>query len=114
MNGQSVTLEPGGQFELSGAPLENLHQTCAEVNSHLYQVRTHPCRRAVCLLHSVYDQVKTIAEQIDAAFLGIGYDPKSSLEQVPIMPKNRWTVNGCRDIVQLNSVFVRRLSSDTN
>ena len=38
MDGQSVTLEPGGQFELSGAPLENLHQTCAEVNSHLYQV----------------------------------------------------------------------------
>lgn len=36
--GQSVTLEPGGQFELSGATLESLHQTCAEVNSHLYQV----------------------------------------------------------------------------
>ena len=35
--GQSVTLEPGGQFELSGATLESLHQTCAEVNSHLYQ-----------------------------------------------------------------------------
>lgn len=37
-DGQSVSLEPGGQFELSGAPLETLHQTCAEVNSHLYQV----------------------------------------------------------------------------
>ena len=37
--GQSVTLEPGGQFELSGAPLETIHLTCAEVNSHLYQVR---------------------------------------------------------------------------
>ena len=36
---QTVTLEPGGQFELSGAPLATLHQTCAEVNSHLYQVR---------------------------------------------------------------------------
>ena len=35
---QSISLEPGGQFELSGAPLETLHQTCAEVNSHLYQV----------------------------------------------------------------------------
>ncbi|CAL5365775.1 unnamed protein product [Camellia sinensis] len=34
---QSISLEPGGQFELSGAPLETLHQTCAEVNSHLYQ-----------------------------------------------------------------------------
>ena len=36
--GQSVTLEPGGQFELSGAPVETIHKTCAEVNSHLYQV----------------------------------------------------------------------------
>ncbi|GFS37144.1 glutamate-cysteine ligase [Actinidia rufa] len=36
---QSISLEPGGQFELSGAPLETLHQTCAEVNSHLYQGR---------------------------------------------------------------------------
>ncbi|CAL5363571.1 unnamed protein product [Camellia sinensis] len=35
---QSISLEPGGQFELSGAPLETLHQTCAEVNSHLYQI----------------------------------------------------------------------------
>lgn len=38
LDGQSVTLEPGGQFELSGAPVETIHQTCAEVNSHLYQV----------------------------------------------------------------------------
>lgn len=38
MNGQSVSLEPSGQFELSGAPLETLHQTCAKVNSHLYHV----------------------------------------------------------------------------
>ena len=33
-----MTLEPGGQFELSGAPVETIHKTCAEVNSHLYQV----------------------------------------------------------------------------
>ncbi len=37
-DGQSVTLEPGGQFELSGAPVETVHNTCAELNSHLYQV----------------------------------------------------------------------------
>ncbi len=37
-NGQTVTLEPGGQFELSGAPVSNLHLTSAEVNSHLFQV----------------------------------------------------------------------------
>jgi glutamate--cysteine ligase len=39
--GQSVTLEPGGQFELSGAPVESLQQTCAEVNSHLSQAREY-------------------------------------------------------------------------
>lgn len=38
-DGQSVTLEPGGQFELSGAPVTDIHKTCAELNSHLYQVR---------------------------------------------------------------------------
>ena len=70
-NGQSVSLEPGGQFELSGAPLENLHQTCAEVNSHLYQVgsivllsvgskRMSPiewqysvCSGGLCMVHSL-------------------------------------------------------------
>jgi glutamate--cysteine ligase len=40
-DGQSVTLEPGGQFELSGAPVDTIHRTCAEVNSHLYQVKYH-------------------------------------------------------------------------
>lgn len=39
LDGQSISLEPGGQFELSGAPLETLHMTCSEVNNHLYQVR---------------------------------------------------------------------------
>ena len=38
LDGQSVTLEPGGQFELSGAPVSTLHETCAEVNQHLQQV----------------------------------------------------------------------------
>ena len=37
-DGQSVTLEPGGQFELSGAPVQTIHTTCSEVNSHLFQV----------------------------------------------------------------------------
>ena len=45
MDGQSVTLEPGGQFELSGAPVDTLHKTCAEVNQHLYQVQA-PCSLA--------------------------------------------------------------------
>lgn len=73
MNGQSVTLEPGGQFELSGAPLSNLHQTCDEVNSHLYQA-------------------KAISEEFGVAFLGLGFDPKSRFEDVPIMPKERYQI----------------------
>eukprot|EP00775_Hariotina_reticulata_P010043 gene10043-10199_t len=71
LDGQSVTLEPGGQFELSGAPLTTLHQTCAEVNSHLYQV-------------------KTIGEELGIGFLGIGFDPKWKIDEIPIMPKDRY------------------------
>ena len=73
LNGQSVTLEPGGQFELSGAPLVNLHQTCAEVHSHLYQV-------------------KTAAKEIGVSFLGLGFQPKWSVEDTPVMPKGRYKI----------------------
>ena len=72
-DGQSVTLEPGGQFELSGAPLVNLHQTCAEVHSHLYQV-------------------KTVCKELGVAFLGVGFQPKWSVEDTPVMPKGRYKV----------------------
>lgn len=72
-DGQSVTLEPGGQFELSGAPVETLHQTCAETNSHLYQVK------AVC-------------EDLGIGFLGAGFDPKWEYEQCPMMPKERYEI----------------------
>jgi glutamate--cysteine ligase len=68
--GQSVTLEPGGQFELSGATVETLHETCAEVNSHLYQVRS-------------------VCEELGIAFLGAGFDPKWRLDEIPRMPKER-------------------------
>eukprot|EP00899_Mesostigma_viride_P024111 jgi/Mesvir1/4885/Mv11153-RA.2 len=71
--GQSITLEPGGQFELSGAPLKTLHETCAEVNNHLYQVK------AVC-------------SEIGAGFLGVGFNPKWSIPDVPIMPKGRYKI----------------------
>jgi len=71
LDGQSVTLEPGGQFELSGAPLRTLHQTCAEVNAHLYQV-------------------KEIGEEMGLAFLGAGFDPKWRVADVPMMPKDRY------------------------
>ncbi|XP_057763781.1 glutamate--cysteine ligase, chloroplastic-like [Salvia miltiorrhiza] len=70
---QSISLEPGGQFELSGAPLETLHQTCAEVNSHLYQV-------------------KAVAEEMGIGFLGIGFQPKWRREDIPIMPKGRYVI----------------------
>jgi glutamate--cysteine ligase len=71
--GQAVTLEPGGQFELSGAPRATLHQTCDETNEHL-------------------DQVKQIADEIGAGFLGLGFDPKWRREDVPIMPKGRYNI----------------------
>ena len=71
--GQSVTLEPGGQFELSGAPLETIHLTCAEVNSHLYQV-------------------SSIAEEIGVGFLGVGFQPKWRREDIHVMPKGRYDI----------------------
>jgi len=70
-DGASITLEPGGQFELSGAPLETIHQTCAEVNAHLKEVRE-------------------VADEIGAGFLGLGFSPKWSLEETPMMPKARY------------------------
>lgn len=65
---QSISLERGGQLELSGAALETLHQTYDELQSHLYQV-------------------KTIGEDLGIGFLGIGYEPKSSLEDATIVRK---------------------------
>ncbi|WP_019959805.1 glutamate--cysteine ligase [Woodsholea maritima] len=70
-DGASVSLEPGGQFELSGAPLETIHQTCAEVNLHLKEVRD-------------------VADELGAGFLGLGFSPKWSLEDTPMMPKGRY------------------------
>ena len=69
----SVTLEPGGQFELSGSPLETLHQTCAEVNEHLRQVRE-------------------VAGELELGMMGLGFDPKSRREDVDWMPKGRYAV----------------------
>lgn len=71
--GGSVSLEPGGQFELSGAPLESLHETCAEVNRHLKEVRE-------------------VADEIGAGFLGLGFSPKWPLEETPMMPKARYKI----------------------
>jgi glutamate--cysteine ligase len=69
----NVSLEPAGQFELSGAPLENLHQTCAETGRHL-------------------DQVKAIGEKLGIGFLGLGMWPDKTREELPIMPKGRYDI----------------------
>jgi glutamate--cysteine ligase len=72
-NNSSITLEPGGQFELSGAPLEHLHQTCAETGAHLSQLRD-------------------VAGKMGISFLGLGMSPLWSLEDTPIMPKGRYKI----------------------
>ena len=72
-DGASITLEPGGQFELSGAPLRDIHATCAEVNAHL-------------------KEVKDVADEIGAGFLGLGFSPVWSLEDTPVMPKPRYQI----------------------
>ena len=69
----AISLEPGGQFELSGAPLETLHQTCREVNGHLAQVRE-------------------CATPLGIGFLGLGASPKWTLMQTPVMPKSRYAI----------------------
>src|SRR5277367_516750 len=69
----SITLEPGGQFELSGAPLETLHQTCDEVHEHLRQVRE-------------------VCDELGLGMLGLGFDPKWRREDISWMPKARYRI----------------------
>ncbi|MEQ9124896.1 MAG: glutamate--cysteine ligase [Alphaproteobacteria bacterium] len=69
----NITLEPGGQFELSGAPLETLHQTCREANEHLEEAR------AVCA-------------DLGLGMLGVGFDPEWRQDEMPWMPKGRYKV----------------------
>ena len=72
-DGAGISLEPGGQFELSGAPLETIHETCAESNAHLAAVRT-------------------VGERLGISFLGLGSSPLWSLDQTPRMPRSRYQV----------------------
>ncbi|WP_395679372.1 glutamate--cysteine ligase [Dokdonella sp.] len=69
----SVTLEPAGQLELSGAPLETIHDTCCEVACHL-------------------QEVKTVADEIGVGFLGMGFQPKWRRDEMPWMPKGRYKI----------------------
>ncbi|MGB5483903.1 glutamate--cysteine ligase [Parasphingorhabdus sp.] len=69
----AISLEPAGQLELSGAPLENLHETCNETGRHL-------------------QQVKAIGEKTGKGFLGMGMWPDKTRAELPIMPKGRYKI----------------------
>ena len=69
----SVSLEPAGQLELSGAPLANLHETCCETSGHLQEVRA-------------------VAEPMGLGFLGMGFQPKWRRDEMPWMPKGRYKI----------------------
>ena len=69
----NVSLEPAGQFELSGAALENLHQTCSEAARHL-------------------GQCKMIGDRLGLGFLGTGMWPDKRREDLPRMPKGRYAI----------------------
>ncbi|MAH88725.1 MAG: glutamate--cysteine ligase [Pelagibacterales bacterium] len=70
---QSITLEPGGQIELSGAPLKDIHAVCKETNEHL-------------------KLVKEIGEKLNITLLGLGLRPQENNEKVPWMPKSRYKI----------------------
>jgi glutamate--cysteine ligase len=71
--GGAISLEPGGQFELSGAPVETVHQTCSELMAHMAQV-------------------KEVARPLGIGFLGLGMTPNWSRAEIPIMPKGRYRI----------------------
>ncbi len=69
----SITLEPGGQFELSGAPVKTVHETCKEVHAHLRHLRA-------------------VGDEHCRGFIGLGFAPTWRLDEVPIMPKGRYKI----------------------
>jgi glutamate--cysteine ligase len=71
--GGAISLEPGGQFELSGAPVETVHQSYSELMAHLVQLRE-------------------VAEPLHIGFLGLGMAPKWSRAEIPVMPKGRYRI----------------------
>ncbi|XP_048319985.2 glutamate--cysteine ligase, chloroplastic-like [Ziziphus jujuba] len=70
---QSISLEPGGQNEFGGAPVETLHQARDEIDTHIYQI-------------------KEVAKDMGIGFLGMGYDPKWKNEEIPRVPKERYEI----------------------
>jgi glutamate--cysteine ligase len=73
LDGASITLEPGGQLELSGAPLRTIFETCAEFHAHL-------------------ELVRAVSEPLDIVWLGLGIHPIHSVEELPRMPKERYRI----------------------
>ena len=71
--GGAISLEPGGQFELSGAPVETVHQTCSELMAHLAQLRE-------------------VAGPLGIGFLGLGMTPTWTRAEIPMMPKGRYRI----------------------
>jgi glutamate--cysteine ligase len=71
--GASVTLEPGGQLELSGAPVDNIHLTCMEMSGHLAELRD-------------------ISEELGLAWLGVGFHPLALQAELPWVPKARYAI----------------------
>jgi glutamate--cysteine ligase len=69
-DGASITLEPGGQFELSGAPLHTLHDTCGEFHAHL-------------------EEIKQVSDPLGIAWVGLGLQPLADVDDVPRMPRER-------------------------
>ncbi|MDB5445063.1 MAG: glutamate-cysteine ligase [Phenylobacterium sp.] len=69
----NVSLEPGGQFELSGAPLETIHDICEETGAHL-------------------QEVKVVADELGLGFLGLGFTPTWRRDEIPMMPKGRYRI----------------------
>ncbi len=69
----SITLEPAGQLELSGGQVDTVHDTCCEVMCHL-------------------KEVKTVADELQLGFLGMGFQPKFKREEMPWMPKGRYAI----------------------
>jgi glutamate--cysteine ligase len=72
-DGASISLEPGGQLELSGAPLRTIHETCSEFHGHLALVRR-------------------VSEPLGIAWLSLGIDPRHEVPEVPQVPKERYRV----------------------
>ena len=71
--GGAISLEPGGQFELSGAPVETVHQTHVELMAHLAQLRE-------------------VARPLGIGFLGLGMTPTWTRADMPVMPKGRYRI----------------------